>query len=183
MSSEGEAADRALVAACARGEHAAFETLLARHRESLRAGCARALGARAGPAALEEAEAEALSRLWRDAARFFGSFRFSCPLEAWLRLMAYRTAMNWLAAERLRRGSSAVPEIAEVPPDPVEAEEELARLQKALGRMDGTERKLLEGAYFEGLGYRALAQRLGLAPGSIGPLLTRAREKLGRFLS
>ena len=177
----------ALVAACARGEASAFEALLVLHGPILRAACVRALrvsGLRPFGADLEEAEAEVRARLWRDARGFFGSFRFSCPLEAWLRLMAYRTALNWALAERRRAHEplEAAHGVA-APAFATEAEEDLARLRLALARLEPSERSLVEGFHLEGLDYGALAMRLGLARESVGPLLSRARKKLGEFLS
>ncbi len=104
--------ERALVAACARHEHTAFETLLAEHGGAIRAGCRRALS-KGRRADLEEAEAEVRKRLWQEAGAVFGGFRFACPLEAWLRLVAYRTALNWLASEgRPSRGLGAAEGVA-----------------------------------------------------------------------
>lgn len=180
--------DRALVAACARGDHSAFETLVGRYGSDLRAGCVRALTSAkglVGSADVEEAEAEVLSRLWRDAPSFFGRFRFSCPLEAWLRLMAYRTALNWIVSERRRAGQRL--DVAGDPaamsnPDGLEAEEALASLRMGLQRLGGLDRELLEGVYLKGMNYRHLAQHLGIPAGNVGPMLTRAKGKLSKIV-
>ena len=177
--------ERALVAACARGEHPAFESLLGRFWGAIRAGCRRALarsGLSKGISDLEEAEAVVRERLWREAASVFGAFRFACPLEAWLRLVSYRTALNWIEAERLRR-TPVLPDV-EAPAAPIaaEAEDELAVLSRGLGLLGERDRVLLEDAYFRGMDAQVLARRHGLARGSVGNTLARARERLGKIV-
>lgn len=174
--------ERALVAACGRREHPAFEALLARFEGAIGAGCRRALsrsGLSKGASDLDEASAVVRERLWREAPSVFGGFRFACPLEAWLRLVAYRTALNWIEAERLRR-TPAPPDVpAPGPSLALESEEELAALSKGLGLLPERDRALLEDAYFRGLGFPEMARRHGLARASVGTTLARARERLG----
>ena len=175
-------AERALVAACARREHDAFTHLLAMQAEAIRAGCSRALGLSRGRADLAEAEAEVTRRLWQEAEAVFGGFRFACPLEAWLRLVAYRTALNWASAQGRRTPGLAGEGAASLARDGLEAEERLLLLRRGLEQLGAPDRELLEDAYLKGLDYKELAQCHGLAPGSVGPLLTRARRKLAGIL-
>jgi RNA polymerase sigma factor (sigma-70 family) len=177
--------ERVLVAACARREHPAFEVLLRRFSGALEAGCRRALvrsGLSKGVSDLEEAGAVVRERLWREASSVFGGFRFACPLEAWLRLVAYRTALNWVESEYLRR-TPEPPEV-EVPAFSlvVEVEEELAALAKGLEQLGERDREILQDAYFRGLDFAVLARRHGLARGSVGTTLARARERLGKIV-
>jgi RNA polymerase sigma-70 factor (ECF subfamily) len=182
---EASEAERALVAACARREHAAFERLLAIQAEAIRAGCRRALGRSRGRADLDEAEAEVLKRLWEEAEAVFGGFRFACSLEAWLRLVAYRTALNWASA-RGRRSPGWKEDTAlaatSLAQDALEVEERLEGLRRGLERLEIQDRALLEDAYLKGSSYKELSQRHGVAPGSVGSLLTRARRKLAGIL-
>ena len=180
--------ERALVSACARRDPEAFALLIGRYGSILASGCRRALvrsGRHTEGSDLDEAHAVVQERLWREADRIFGGFRFECPLEAWLRLVAFRTALNWALAESSRQGlglARASEAAAPEEPDAVEAEEQLALLRKAMDRLGEPERSLLEDAYVLGLGYRELAERRSLASGSLGPLLLRAREKLGKIM-
>ena len=95
--------------------------------------------------------------------------------------MAYRSALNWAASESLRRHHPLTDRDPPAP-DGRRAEEELAALRQGLERLEPAERALLEGAYLEGLSYRDLAFRSGIAPGSVGPLLSRAKQRLAEIL-
>lgn len=177
--------ERTLVAACARREHPAFEALLGRFEGAIEAGCRRALtrsGFSRGASDVEEAGAVVRERLWREAASVFGAFRFACPLEAWLRLVAFRTALNWIESERLRRVSPPSEAQAPAAPLALEAEEELSLLSRGLGLLPERDRALLEDAYFRGLDFPQIARRHGLARGSVGTTLARARERLGKIV-
>lgn len=171
------------MAACARGEHAAFEALLGRYSGALAAGCRRALarsGFSRGEGEFEEAMAVVQERLWREAGTVFGGFRFACPLEAWLRLVAFGTALNWVGAEFRRRGEALNEAVspAAAEDSSLEAEEELAALARGLVLLEARDREMIEDAYFRGIDYRQIAQRHGLARTSVGPILGRARERL-----
>lgn len=184
---EGEE-EKALAAACARRDPGSLERLLAIHGAALTAACRRAVAlarGRVSAGEVEEAEAEVRRRLWAGAEAVFGRFRGDCPLEAWIRLVAYRTALNHLAAES-RRGHPALRDVhasaAPAASEALEVREDLARLREGLTRLDPEDRLLLEEAYLKGRSYREVARAAGVAPGSVGPLLLRARQRLAKIV-
>lgn len=99
----------------------------------------------------------------------------------------YRIATN-LAVDARRRGLVRGPSVAG---DEIErvaagqdaaATERSADVSRALAQMKPRERAMLWLAYAEGASHREIADTLGLAPGSLKPLLFRARRKLAGLL-
>jgi RNA polymerase sigma-70 factor (ECF subfamily) len=104
-------------------------------------------------------------------------------LAGWLYRVAMRLGYNALRAGRRRERYEieAGVEALEVnaPPDPAlsaELAEERARVRAALRRLPPRDAQLLL-LRQTGLSYKELAIALGVAPGSVGALLTRAEAK------
>jgi RNA polymerase sigma-70 factor (ECF subfamily) len=100
----------------------------------------------------------------------------------------YRIATN-LAHDAHRRSQTAVP--PSVAGDDIErvasrhdagATERKVDFTRAMSRMKPRERAMLWLAYAEGASHREIADVLGLSPGSLKPLLFRARRKLAALL-
>ena len=122
----------------------------------------------------EDLTAETFWRLWERAPRREDN------LAGWLYRVAVRLGYNALRAGRRRAryeieaGVEALETSA--PPDPAEAverAEERARVRAALRQLPRRDMQLLL-LRQAGLSYKELAAALGVAPGSIGSLLTRA---------
>jgi RNA polymerase sigma-70 factor (ECF subfamily) len=100
----------------------------------------------------------------------------------------YRIATNLAVDARRRRQvraqtSVAGDEIERIPGGPSAAAAECKTdLTRALSQLKPRERAMLWLAYAEGASHREIAQTLGLAPGSLKPLLFRARRKLADLL-
>jgi RNA polymerase sigma-70 factor (ECF subfamily) len=99
-------------------------------------------------------------------------------LATWVYRIAVTEALQFLrrakrGRENLRTGVPN-PEI----PSTVEASISKLDLQEALSALEPTERALLLLRYQEGLDYRAIAEVLGCAEGTVGSRLNRARERL-----
>ncbi len=90
---------------------------------------------------------------------------------AWLRVVAARQALS-----RLRRAQrwSAIQAFLR-PTQPAESDLDLAY---ALTRLPATQRAAIVLRYYHGLDYAEIASAIGVAPSSVGPLLTRARTAL-----
>jgi RNA polymerase sigma-70 factor (ECF subfamily) len=160
---------------------AAFEAAFSEHYQRVYGVLFRLVGDRAEA---EDLTVETFWRLWQRAPRQADN------LAGWLYRVALRLGYNALRAGRRRlkyeidgglRALEASP-----PPDPaeaVESAEERARVRAALRRLPPREAQLLLLRH-AGLSYKEVAAALGLAPGSIGSLLSRAeaafeREYLG----
>lgn len=121
-----------------------------------------------GAAEAEEVVQEAFERAMRDD-DFFERIRE--PI-AWLRTVTARLALGRLRRRRvlgrlrLRPGSNGV--------EPWER----AELAIALGRLESRERVAVVMRYFVEASYEEIAEAVGVAPSSVGPLLTRVRARL-----
>ena len=121
---------------------------------------------------------------------FYRFLRASQPYqdETHRRNSLYRIATN-LARDARRRSLARIPaelagaDIEGVPSgEGAEATERSADLTHAMERLKPRERAMLWLAYGEGATHVEIAQTLGLQPGSLKPLLFRARKKLASLL-
>jgi RNA polymerase sigma factor (sigma-70 family) len=171
--------DPELVAACLAGEARAWNALVARYAD-LVYGLARQAGL--DPSRAQDVVQDVHVALWKGLARLRQAER----LLPWLVKTARREA--WRASRRSRSAAAreratARRETAEGPPlgAGLEALEEEQAVREALAALDERCRRLLRALYFEGgldAGYDALAERLGIPRGSIGPTRGRCLEKL-----
>ena len=89
----------------------------------------------------------------------------------WLRVVAGRCALTRLRREqRWQRVQSFLRRA-----DPVERDLDLG---DALMRLPANQRAAVVLRYYQGLDYPEIAEALGVAPASVGPILTRARTAL-----
>lgn len=126
-----------------------------------------------------DAARDAVQEAFAGAIRKRGSFRGEGPLEAWL----WRWVVN--AAHDHRRHPRNVR--LDAAPEP--AREDHARgvgerlaLVQALGRLTERQRLVLLLRHFGDLDYAGIAMALGIAPSTVGPSLTQARDALRHTL-
>jgi RNA polymerase sigma-70 factor, ECF subfamily len=171
-----EQADDELIAAIARGDHAALLMLYDRYGRIAYGLAYRILG---DPGAAEEAVQDAFLRVWRRAATFDPE-RARGAVRAWL-----LTIVHHCAIDLVRRRAGAPPvvagldEIAErqAVPDAwsdVSGRLEQERVRTAVATLPGDQRRAIELAYFDGLTHREIAERDGLPLGTV-----KGRLRLG----
>jgi RNA polymerase sigma-70 factor (ECF subfamily) len=110
-------------------------------------------------------------------------FRGESSLAAYLVVIARRTAIKRLAQRQLPRFDSSVkmesiPEIPCISVDPVDSVD--WNSSDALRGLSSEEASAIRMFHLEGKSYREIGTHLGLSENSIGPFLSRAREKLRR---
>ncbi|MFI0419687.1 RNA polymerase subunit sigma-70 [Spongiactinospora sp. 9N601] len=195
MNESGAEHEERLLAGARRGDEAAFEELVRRHRGGLYTHCYRMLGS---PHDAEDALRESLVAAWRGLAGFQGDG----PVRAWL----FRSATNAClraSARRPRRMLSEeygparedVHDLGEPVPGPVWIEPLPARSQQdapdpaahlrresielafvaALQQLPGTQRATLILSDVLGFGAAEVAGMLDTTPASVGGALQRAR--------
>ena len=132
------------------------------------------------PSIAEEVTQEVYLQVWRQATRFDPD---KGSAKTWITTLAHRRAVD-----AVRRSESSRQREAASPPDPpgrdaaeaaIESDER-RRLQAALDELTSLQRESIELAYFGGLTYREVAQRLD-AP--LGTVKTRMRDGLIRLRS
>lgn len=171
--------DRQLIDACLRGDERAWDAFVERYGRlvfsiALRAG----LPASDADDVLQTVFAIALRRLetLRDAER----------VSAWLIRLTYRE--SWRMRKRQRRASVLDENVADESEPTVDELERVERqhlVRRALESLDSRCQELLTALFLESEApsYEALAERLGMRVGSIGPTRARCFEKMQRELS
>ncbi len=170
--------DRALLAAAARGNVAAFDTLVRLHTPRMYQVALRVVG---DPADAEDVVQEAWISAWRALPRFRGD---SAP-STWL----YRVVTN-AALGLLRRQRSSIPLDAETMQGMIAVDEadgpehaalrgeQIAEVHRALATLDPSQRVPLVLREFEGLSYEEVAAVLDITVPAVRSRLHRARSAL-----
>ncbi len=170
--------DEALIERTLRGEVAAFEDLVDRHRHIVFRTAARIVG----PDEAEDVTQDAFLRAFHRLDQFRGTAAF----RTWLLQIAQNAALNTLAHAR-RRPTEPTPEDLDVVPDrdpirqPVselERRERQERLELKLESLRTEYRSLLVLRDLEGLSYTEIADVLEMPLGSVKGRLHRARAEL-----
>lgn len=139
------------------------------------------------PSLAEETVVEVFFELWRNAGKFRGESRPA----TWIFGIAHFKCLAASRAARRSKRSAVVAtdsEILEAMPDDTNAEDVLAarervnQVKAVLGELPDGQRQVVELAFVEGLGYSEIAERLGVAEGTVKTRISRARSMLRRLL-
>lgn len=110
------------------------------------------------------------------------SFRGRSSLATWLTVVVRRVVLRKLTQRRYAEAlghvnahNAAVEQASDVKESRVEQRDEVESLMK---RLSPESREALRLFYWEGLSYRQVARKLGVAVNSIGPMLARVRQSL-----
>ena len=114
------------------------------------------------------------------------NFRGHSSLATYLTVIARRIVVKVLLArkETARLGDGSAQHAAQSVPDPhtgveqrISNQEEVQRLLDGLG---GTEAQVVRMYHLEGKSYQEISSSVGMSENSIGPILSRARDKMRR---
>lgn len=176
-----EEQDERLAVRAARGDRAAFETLMTRHRQTVYRLCWSATG---DSADADDAAQETFVRLFRS----LSSYDASRPFAPWLRKIAWNTSLSLLRDAKAgvpRVPEEEAPEPVDPSPDPSAAAErgqEAERVAGAMARLSPELRTVLVLRAVEGLSYAEIAESTGVPAGTVMSRLSRARERLAALL-
>ncbi|MFO1478438.1 MAG: sigma-70 family RNA polymerase sigma factor [Verrucomicrobiota bacterium] len=187
--SHSSADDSALVRAAQGGDTAAFEELVARHRDKI---YARAYSMMRNEEESIDLSQEAWIKGWQRLAQFQGESSFA----TWLTRITINLCLDELRKQKRRR-SESIEEIEEesggverhMPPVVVNPTERLergelrSRIDKALGQLSHEHRTVLVLHEFEGLEYKAIAKAMDCSLGTVMSRLFYARRKLAALLA
>lgn len=128
----------------------------------------------------EEVTQEAFVDVWRQAARFdpqLGS------VHTWAVTIAHRRAVDRVRSEqshltRQELGGAALAPLGSGPEDSTLESEERQQARAAMAELTDVQREVLELAYYDGLTHVQIADRLGIA---LGTVKTRVRDGLIRL--
>jgi RNA polymerase sigma-70 factor (ECF subfamily) len=134
------------------------------------------------PEDVEDVAAETLLQIVADDYAVLRQFRGQCSLATYLTVIARRICVQELARRAAREAPAAAnARLAE--PEPKEATEprsleRLEEVQKLLRKLPARERAVVRLSYLEGRTYEEISTELNIPVNSIGPILSRARQRL-----
>jgi len=144
---------------------------------------------------VEDVAHDLFQSLVKDNYRALGSIREPYDLKAWLAISARRRAIDFVRKKRVavtsldetREGNEPGLMAAVAAPDgsgddPLR-DEYRAAVQESLSALNARERLVVQLFYLKGKKYREIAHMTGVNANSISPTLTRAVEKMQKYLT
>lgn len=181
---------QALLAATARGDHAAFAKVYERTHAHLFGVAMRMLGREQ---AAEDVLQEAFVSIWKSAGTYrpeIGGQQLQ-PM-TWLIAVVRNKALDALRT-RKRRGETALPDTDDAHPDDGEAAPsalellsqatQALRIEACMNALDGSHRQSLALAYYQGLSHSEVAAQMGAPLGSVKAWIRRGLDKLKTCLA
>ncbi len=166
------------------GDHMSFEALMSRHQVRTYKLIRRYVGNSADAC-------DVLQDTFLSAWRGLSAYERDRPLEFWLGRIALNKCRDRNRRETARRFVNSglcaeeIPELrdlAPTPPDAIEAEQELARLESCLLKLADALRAPLLLTAVEGLSHKEAARVLGISAKAIEMRVYRARARLAELL-
>ena len=181
--------DSALARAAQRGDTAAFEELVARHRDKV---YARAFSmVRNETEALDMAQ-EAWVKGWQRLAQFLGQSSFG----TWITRIVINLCLDHIRSQKRRPMESInemdaesggverlLPVVTVNPTARLERAELRERIDQALGQLSDQHRTVIVLREFEQMGYKEIASSMGCSRGTVMSRLFYARRKMASLLA
>lgn len=160
----------------ARGDRAAFATLFEHYAPRVKGYLAR-LGLEPGRA--EELSQEVMVAVWRKAASFD---RRKATVSTWVYRIARNRRIDLFRRDKTAALDPADPQLSPEPAPPpdagVEAAQREAQVAAALADLPAEQREMVRAAFYEDLSHSEIAERFGLALGTVKSRLRLAFDKL-----
>ena len=181
--------DKTLVRDAQRGDMAAFEELVARHRDKI---YARAFSMMRNEDTAIDLSQEAWVKAWQRLAQFQGEASFA----TWLTRIMINLCLDQLRKQKRLRAESIeemdeesggverqMPVITTNPTERLERGELRQRIDEALGKLSDEHRTVLVLHEFEEMEYKEIAKTMGCSIGTVMSRLFYARRKLAALLA
>jgi RNA polymerase sigma-70 factor (ECF subfamily) len=178
-----------LVFAAQKGDMAAFEELVARHRDKIYARAYTMMRSEEDAVDLSQ---EAWVKGWQRLSQFQGESSFA----TWMTRIVINLCLDALRRQKRQRAESIeemdeesggverqMPVIVTNPTEGLEREELRARIDAALGKLSHAHRTVLILHEFEDMEYKLIAKTMGCSIGTVMSRLFYARRKLAALLS
>lgn len=168
-----------IIAKVATGDQAAFASLYDHLAPTVFGVVRRVLR---DPSQAEEVTQEVFVEIWRQAARFDGE---RGSVRTWSVTIAHRRAVDRVRSEQAHRDRQVRVATADIDGDPTPEDsavdtEDRRRARAAMAELSEPQREALELAFYDGLTHVQIADRLGVA---LGTVKTRIRDGLIRLRS
>lgn len=187
-SSYAGSADDELVPLARTGNLDAFEELVHRHRDKV---FARAMLMLRNEEDALELSQEAWVKSWQKLEQFHGESSFA----TWITRIVINLCLDHLRRQKRLKIESVeemdeetggverqMPLVSVNPTEGLESEELRARIDDALGKLSDAHRTVLVLHEFEGLEYKAIAERIGISIGTVMSRLFYARRRMALLL-
>ena len=102
-------------------------------------------------------------------------FRRNCSLATYLTVIARRVVVRRMMQKHREQVTSQIDDAVVEPPQRIDNHDEV---QQLMLRLDPQEAHVVRMFHLEGKSYREISQMIGVSENSIGPVLTRARDKM-----
>ncbi len=181
--------DKTLVRDAQRGDMAAFEELVARHRDKI---YARAFSMMRNEDTAIDLSQEAWVKAWQRLGQFQGDASFA----TWLTRITINLCLDQLRKQKRQRAESIeemdeesggverqMPVITTNPTERLERGELRQRIDEALGKLSDEHRTVLVLHEFEEMEYKEIARTMGCSIGTVMSRLFYARRKLAALLA
>ncbi|PHX37577.1 hypothetical protein AO263_31160 [Pseudomonas sp. NZIPFR-PS5] len=164
----------ALLQACGKGDRLAFEAMYRATSARLFGICLHYSGNRAEA---EEVLQEVYIMAWLKASRFDPQLASAMT---WLATMARNKAIDRRRARRPHDPLETLPELStqDSIPDSLEREQEGSQLDRCLETLEEAQQRYIRVAFFEGYSYAELAERHGIALGTMKSWIRRGLLRL-----
>ena len=183
------AKDEELVKSAQSGDMAAFEELVARHRDKI---YARAFSMLRNEEEATDLSQEAWVKGWQRLVQFQGDSSFA----TWMTRIVINLCLDQLRKNKRVRSESIdemneetggverqLPVLTPNPTEGLERSELRARIDKALGQLSSEHRTVLVLHEFEDLEYKLIAKKMGCSIGTVMSRLFYARRKMASLLA
>lgn len=181
--------DEALVRAAQQGDMAAFEELVARHRDKI---YARAYSMMRNEEEAIDLSQEAWVKGWQRLVQFQGESSFA----TWMTRITINLCLDAIRRQKRQRAESIeemddesggverhMPVITVNPTERLERSELRGRIDQALGKLSEAHRTVLMLHEFEGMEYKLIAKTMQCSIGTVMSRLFYARRKLAALLA
>lgn len=181
--------DQALVDASRKGDTAAFEELVARHRDKI---YARAYSMMRNEEEAIDLSQEAWVKAWQRLQQFQGDSSFA----TWMTRIVINLCLDQLRKQKRQRTESIeeiteeaggverqMPIVTVNPTAGLEREELRGRIDRALGQLSHEHRTVLVLHEFEEMEYKEIARAMGCSIGTVMSRLFYARRKMAALLA
>jgi len=182
------ASDETLVRAAQQGDTAAFEELVARHRDKI---YARAYSMMHNEEDAIDLSQEAWVKAWQRLKQFQGESSFA----TWMTRITINLCLDAIRKQKRQRAESIeamdeesggverqMPVVTVNPTEGLERSELRARIDEALGKLSYAHRTVLVLHEFEEMEYKLIAKTMGCSIGTVMSRLFYARRKLAALL-
>ena len=138
---------------------------------------------RLGPEDREDLVAQVFMTIVGNDLAVLRNFRGDSSLATYLTVVARRIVVDKILKQKppsQLRSPAAVPEMAMAAADVEQRVSDREEVERLLAGLDGAEARVVRMYHLEGKSYQEISSAVGMPENSVGPTLSRAREKMRR---